>query len=105
MTGRAHPVTSTTRRTLFRSFWHGGDLTPLERLCITSFLEHGHAFALYVYADVSAPAGCILEDAGAVVPLDQAFEHHGGVHAGSLGAFSDRFRYELLKAHGGWWVD
>ena len=36
------------------SFWHG-ELTWLERMCIASFVEKGHRFALYTYDDVVCP--------------------------------------------------
>jgi len=32
-------------RPLIQSLWIGDRLSTMERLCITSFLEHGHPFA------------------------------------------------------------
>jgi hypothetical protein len=78
----------------------------LEQLCIKSFLEHGHRFVLYAYQDIDGvPRGCQVEDARAIVPEAEIFVHGPGILAGSPALFSDRFRYELLKAQGEWWVD
>lgn len=86
--------------------WVGSSLSPLERACIASFLARGHAFDLYAYDDIgSVPAGCRILDATSILPRDRIFLHAGGEGQGSLGTFSDVFRYRLLRQHGGWWVD
>jgi hypothetical protein len=91
---------------LFHSFWYGPELTPLERLCVKSFLSHGHGFVLYAYGEVAnVPDGCAVEDAGEIIPKDDVFLHGQGIHMESVGAFSDVFRYHLLRERGGWWVD
>ncbi|HEY5807814.1 MAG TPA: capsular polysaccharide synthesis protein [Povalibacter sp.] len=88
------------------SLWIGEALSPLERACIQSFLAGGHDFELYTYGPVSfIPEGCRLLDASAIVPADRIFAHRNGEGQGSVAAFSDLFRYELLYLHGGWWVD
>jgi hypothetical protein len=51
------------------------------------------------------PAGCVLEDARGVLPESAVFTHREGVGTGSYATFSNLFRYELLHARGGWWVD
>jgi len=90
----------------FRSFWHGGPLTPLERLCITSFLAHGHGFLLYAYEDVAnVPEGCLVHDARDVLPRERLFAHRSPLHAGSVAGFTSLFRYALLHEVGGWWAD
>jgi hypothetical protein len=90
----------------FQSFWFGPRLSPLEHMCVKSFLAHGHAFILYAYDDVeNVPDGCTVEDARAILPREDFFQVQSGDHIGSPSPFSDRFRYELLRAYGGWWVD
>lgn len=90
----------------FQSLWLGTRLSPLEQLCITSFVAHRHKFILYSYADVeNLPQGCELRDARMIVPEEGVFFHRSGIHVGSPAGFSDRFRYELLRRRGGWWVD
>jgi glycosyltransferase involved in cell wall biosynthesis len=91
---------------VFQSLWLGDRLTPLEQVCIKSFVAHRHRFILYSYTDVEhLPAGVELEDARTVVREEGVFIHRSGIHIGSPAGFSDRFRYELLRARGGWWVD
>lgn len=90
----------------FRSFWLRGPLSPYERMCIRSFLMHGHRFTVYSYdRDLNIPHGCDLADAGSILPETRAFRHKHGVVKGSLGAFSDMFRYTMLAEVGAWWVD
>src|SRR5436190_14741446 len=91
---------------LFQSFWYGAELSPLEHLCVRSFLDAGHEVCLYAYDGVAnVPSGCRVEDADTVVPRAEVFLHQDGIHAESVGAFSDVFRYRLLAQSGGWWVD
>jgi hypothetical protein len=90
----------------FRSFWFGEALSPVEHLCLKSFLTHGHRFLLYAYDEVAnLPLGCELLDAATVVQRDQLFLYEGSAHAGSPAGFSNLFRYTLLDREGGWWVD
>lgn len=91
---------------VFQSLWLGDRLSPLEQLCIGSFVAHRHRFILYSYAEVeNVPTGIELEDARNIVPEEGVFFHRSGIHLGSPAGFSDRFRYELLRVRGGWWVD
>jgi len=88
---------------LFRSLWIGPALSALERLCIQSFLDHGHALELFAYHPVAAvPAGCRIRDARRILPESQVFAYREG---GSYAAFSNWFRYKLLYDIGGWWID
>jgi Glycosyltransferase sugar-binding region containing DXD motif len=74
----------------------------MERLCITSFLQHGHSFHLYAYDEVlTVPLGTKVLDARLVLPVDRIFRYANGSYAG----FSNFFRYKLLLDVGGWWVD
>lgn len=92
--------------TKFQSLWIGKTLSPLEVLCIRSFLAHGHAFELYSYGELrEVPAGCTLKDAGSILPREQIFRYRQGRGKGSLAGFSNLFRYKLLTEKGGWWVD
>jgi hypothetical protein len=89
-----------------QSFWYQQELSPLEHLCIKSFLRHGHGFVLYSYADVrNVPAGCIIEDAAEILPEERVFMYRSGHAAGSVSAFANLFRYKLLHDRGGFWVD
>src|ERR1700676_5221189 len=84
-------------------FWHGAPLSRIERLCMASFVAHGHALHLYVYEEPpQPPAGIALMDAEKILPRAQLFTHR---RSGSLASFSDWFRYRLLKERGGIWAD
>jgi hypothetical protein len=84
----------------------GARLSPLEHLCIKSFVKRGHRFVLYAYEEVgNVPPGCEVEDAALILPKESIFLLKAGIHVGSASTFSDRFRYELLSKRGGWWVD
>jgi hypothetical protein len=84
-------------------FWHGAPLSRIERLCMASFLAHGHPVHLYVYeAPAAPPAGVRLRAAEEILPRALLFTHR---RTGSPGSFSDWFRYQLLKERGGIWAD
>jgi len=84
-------------------FWHGPPLSRLERLAVASFLRHGHAVDLHVYDEpAGVPAGARLCDAAQILPRDMLFLHR---RTGSVALFADWFRYRLLAARGGIWVD
>jgi hypothetical protein len=84
-------------------FWHGPPLSRIERLCMSSFVAHGHAVQLHVYEEPKrVPTGVTIRDAAAVLPREELFVHRS---SGSLAVFADWFRYRLLAEHGGLWVD
>jgi hypothetical protein len=93
------------------ALWIGTQLSPIELLCIHSFLEHGHDFHLWVYDSIETPLldAVILEDASLIIPKEEVFCYKNtnqfGHGKGSYAGFSDLFRYKLLHDHGGWWVD
>jgi hypothetical protein len=87
------------------SFWDG-ELTTLERLCITSFLRNGATYNLYVYDEPRGlPAGVVLKDASSVVPRERVFRYATGFNAGSIAGFTNLFRYTVIHELGGWWID
>lgn len=91
---------------LFRSFWHGERLPRHVVLSIKSFVEQGHDYRLYSYGSFELPAGARLEDARDILPADRVFFYKNPDGSnGSVSAFSNVFRYELLSRYGGWWVD
>jgi glycosyltransferase involved in cell wall biosynthesis len=84
-------------------FWHGASLSRLERLCIASFLAHGHPVRLHVYQEPAGiPRGVQVIDANRTLPERFLFHH---ADSGSVGAFADWFRYQLLYEQGGIWAD
>ena len=83
------------------SFWQG-ELTWLERMCIASFVEKGHAFALYTYDDAALPLGAERRDAAAVIPRDRMFFYK---RDRTPAVFADLFRLELMRREAGIWAD
>jgi hypothetical protein len=86
-----------------QSLWIGPRLSFMERLCIQSFLGHGHEFQLYVYDQIDGvPARTKLRDGNEIVPSSRIFYYR---KHNSCAGFSNMFRYKLLLERGGWWVD
>lgn len=80
----------------------GDSLPLLPRLCIQSFLDHGHEFQLFTYrAYDNIPLGTTVRDAREILPEKALFRHENG----SLAPFADWFRNEFLVREGGWWTD
>lgn len=89
-------------KSIIQSLWIGAAFSNLEKLCVRSFIDNGHEFHLYVYAEVAGvPAGVVVCDANEILSADKIFYHKGG----SVAGFADWFRYQLLAERGGWWVD
>ena len=80
------------------SLWVGNELSNLEILSIRSFILNNHPYHLYVYNDIkNLPEGVTLEDANKIVPEKDIFRAPGSNgRPGSLGAFSDYFRFFLI---------
>jgi hypothetical protein len=89
----------------FFSFWYRGKLTPIEQLCLTSFISKGHSVDLYSYYNVDVPTGVVLRDASSIIPEKNVFFYKRGPGSGSVAAFSNIFRYKVLYERGGWWTD
>src|SRR5687768_3104608 len=84
------------------SLWIGESLGAVERACLRSVLRHGHRLTLYCYGSVEGvPEGVVVEDASEIIPETEIFRHD----AGSVGHFSDWFRYELQSRGLGTWID
>jgi hypothetical protein len=81
-------------REIIQSLWIGDRLSVMERLCISSFLQNGHEFHLYVYQDTAGvPPGTVLRDGNEILPSERIFtyrEHQ------SYAGFANFFRYKLM---------
>jgi len=85
------------------SLWIGERLNRLHRACLKSFLLHGHKVILHVYQNVeNIPEGIDICDANDLIHESEIFRHRSG----SLGLFSDIFRFKILLENDGvMWVD
>lgn len=91
---------------LFQSFWSGGSLSPYEWLSLKSFIDFGHRFDLYTFdLRLEVPAQVRVRDAAEFASREEIFVYEDGFGKGSPAAFANVFRYRLLAARGGWWVD
>ena len=89
-----------------RTFWHGGQLSPYEILCLTTFVDHGHPIELYSYdTSLTVPRGVQVRDAAEILPESRVYFYASGPGKGSVAGFTNLFRYLLLRQKGGWWVD
>ncbi|WP_435705155.1 hypothetical protein [Yoonia sp.] len=89
---------------MIASFWYGSDLSWLEALCITSYLDHGHRFVLYTAHDVAGiPEGVEQRDAADVLwPPSFDLSDNDRLR---VAVFSDIFRFTLIQKTGFTWVD
>jgi hypothetical protein len=83
------------------SLWVGGPLGFVQKLCLSSFVYYGHEVKLYVYdMDMKVPNGVVKHDANEIVPEEKIFKYNN-----QLAAFSDYFRYRMIKSQSIMWVD
>lgn len=88
---------------VIQALWIGDRLSPMEQLCIRSFMYHGHEFHLYVYQETAGiPSGTVILDGHTILPASRIFTYRE--HATYAG-FANFFRYRLLLDRGGWFVD
>jgi hypothetical protein len=85
---------------VFQSFWHGGEISPLAWLSLSTFVDKGHDVRVYCYDDLDLPPGVTGLSANSVVDRSELRRVHG-----SIAPFADLFRYRLLWDAGGWWID
>lgn len=80
------------------TMWHGRALSPLARLTLKAWLDHGHAVRLFTFRDLTGvPEGVMVEDAAAVLDAPGSGE--------DVRLYSDKWRFHLLAEHGGTWID
>jgi hypothetical protein len=88
---------------IIQGLWIGNKLSLMEQLSISSFLQNGHSFHLYVYDAVKGvPEGVVLLDAEKIIRREKIFKYKD---YDSYAGFSNLFRYRLLLEKGGYWVD
>src|SRR5262245_26326073 len=91
----------TAKHGAIQSLWLG-EVTTMERLSMTSFLQNGHDYHLFAYGPLTnLPHGVELIDANEVIPSGSVFRDSRG----GFSSFSNYFRYKLLLDRGGWWAD
>ncbi len=84
----------------FNTFWHGAALSPIEWVCLSSFIERGHKVRLFCFEEMRVPKGVVLADASEILPREEIVLFNG-----SIAGFTDLFRYKLILRTGEWWID
>lgn len=83
--------------------WIGDALGSIEQTAVQSFLDHGHPVELFTYTNDlgNVPEGTTVRDANIVIPEKSVYRYKNG----SVSAFSNEFRFTMLRDRGGVWVD
>jgi Alpha 1,4-glycosyltransferase conserved region/Glycosyltransferase sugar-binding region containing DXD motif len=93
-----HPLAVST-------FWHGPDLSSLEIACLMSFVRCGYKVTVFGYDAINRlPSEVTFVDAREILEsswLDK-FQYRGRP---SFQAFSNLFRYTMIKKIGSVWID
>lgn len=85
------------------SFWTGPTLGPIHSACLQSFLTAGHQVTLFTHeSPADVPAGVDVVPATEIMPSAELRLYAEAQHYELL---SDLFRYRLLAASAGLWVD
>jgi hypothetical protein len=83
------------------SLWVGGNLGPVQEICLSSFVHNGHKVFLYVYdMNIKVPKGVIKKNANEILKKDKVFLFHN-----QYAGFSDVFRYAMISKTGLFWID
>ncbi len=99
-------ITDFAQDRIIKGLWIGNKLSPIEILCINSYLHNGHEFHLYTYEPIkNIPEGATIIDAGQIIPHAEMREIISKIKKHAFAIFSDIFRYKLLYELGGWWSD
>jgi hypothetical protein len=84
------------------TLWVGSELSPLEWLCLSSWVRLGYSVVLHTYNDLPVPKGVALFDAQNLIPKSKIFRNQRN---GSLAVFADIYRVMILKRFDALWFD
>ncbi|MGH1331728.1 MAG: hypothetical protein ACRBBK_12665 [Paracoccaceae bacterium] len=91
------------------TLWISGPLDFVSVSCLKSAIRFGHDVHLYSYGDIpNIPKGVSHKDARSIIPEDEIFLYDGIEQPslfGSVGPFSDAFRYRSQILNRGVWMD
>lgn len=89
--------------------WIGDHLNKMCQLTLKSFLDFDHKVVLWTYSKhlKNLPSGVIVNNANEILDESKMFSYQGmgDCRLGSVGGFSDIFRYYVLQKIGGWYCD
>ncbi len=85
------------------AIWIGPKLGPIHAACLRSFVRAGHRVVLHSYDPPSdVPSGVEVTDARGLMPESRIVRYEAN---GSPALFANLYRYEILKAGLGLYVD
>jgi len=87
------------------TFWHGSELSCLERACLSSMMEQGHRVTLFTHdTSLNVPDGVLVSDAKEITGglINDFMRHSKGQR---ITTFSDLFRYHMLYLTDLIWAD
>lgn len=86
------------------AFWAGPRMGRMHAACLQSFARQGHRVVLHTYSPPpeDAPQGVEIADANVFLNSEKIIRHRA---SGSLALASDLFRYEMMAAGAGIYVD
>lgn len=89
------------KQSIVNMVWIGDIISPIEALCMKSFIHNGIDVKLHTYNLVEGvPQDVEVCDANLIIPKKDVF-----THMGSYAAFADLFRWKLMYDIGGYYVD
>jgi hypothetical protein len=96
------PDSAGSRSSDIHTLWIGGELGPLEWLCLHSWLRLGYRVILHAYESISLPPGVERFDAARLLPAEKLFKHR---RTGSWATFADIYRALILRNFTATWLD
>ncbi len=87
------------------NFFWSGELTFYELSNLLSFKKNGFEVVVWSYEHLKLPQGILQKNASEIITENYLTLFNQNFQKQNLSSFSNLFRYELLKKHGGWWFD
>ena len=86
-------------------FWHGNPMSKYEIGCISSFIKNNWIVRVWAFSNIAVPDGAEVCNANLFYKEEDIQTFVQKKKVGCLAAFSDAFRYKVLKHSEGWWFD
>jgi tRNA(Ile)-lysidine synthetase-like protein len=94
-----------TNKEVANFFWHGNPMSKYELGCISSFIKNNWIVRVWAFSNITVPDGAEVCDANLFYKEEDIQTFVQKKKVGCLAAFSDAFRYKVLKHSEGWWFD
>tara|TARA_Y100000389_G_C17465264_1_gene524908 strand:- start:3255 stop:4124 length:870 start_codon:yes stop_codon:yes gene_type:complete len=98
-------MNSVSKKNTANFFWHGGNLSIYEFVCLKSFLKNGFKVVVYSFEKLKLPKNVKNKNAHIILKRNEYKKFIHGGKKSCLAAYSDKFRILLQKKKLGWWFD